>query len=496
MSAAVFDKIKIPNGIVYDQPTGLFIDNQFVPSIDGSKFDVFSPSDEEKITAVYEAKEADIDVAVAAAKRAFYKGPWARTTPAERARLLHKLADLIEKHAEVMAAIETYDCGKALSLARGDIFAVVGAFRYYAGWADKIHGKVVDVDSTSFNYTKMEPIGVVGQIVPWNFPSVMLANKIAPAIAAGNTVLLKSAEQTPLNALYIGTLVKEAGFPPGVINIVSGIGKIAGAAIASHNDIMKVAFTGSTLVGRAIMHAAADSNIKAVTLELGGKSPNIIFDDANIDKAVEWINFGIFFNCGQVCAAGSRVYVQEGVYDKVVAAFKKRAEQNIIGNPFDEQTFQGAQVSEAQFHRVMSYVESGKEEGATVVTGGERHGSKGYFIKPTIFSDVSTDMKIMREEIFGPVCAISKFTDMEDIIEKANDTVYGLAAAVHTTNLNTAIEAANRIRAGSVWVNTYHGMHWALPFGGFGQSGIGRENGKEAMKAYTEVKTVRISLEN
>ena len=318
--------------------------------------------------------------------------------------------------------------------------------------------------------------------------------KVGPAIAAGNCVVLKTAEQTPLSALYAAKLVKEAGFPPGVINVLSGIGRIAGAAISSHKDIDKVAFTGSTVVGRAIMKAAADSNLKKVTLELGGKSPNIVFDDADVEQAISWVNFGIFFNHGQCCCAGSRVYVQEGIYDKFVARFKERAQKNVVGDPFDANTFQGPQVSKVQFDRIMGYIEHGKAAGATVETGGARKGDKGYFIEPTIFSNVHDDMTIMQEEIFGPVCTVAKFKTQEEAVRLGNTTTYGLAAAVHTSNVNTAIEVSNALRAGTVWVNSYNMLHHQLPFGGFKESGIGRELGEAALDNYVQTKTVSIRL--
>ncbi|KAK7208075.1 aldehyde dehydrogenase domain-containing protein [Myxozyma melibiosi] len=486
--------IKLPNGVEYEQPLGLFINNEFVTGKASSAFEVTSPSSGKVICSVHEAQAADIDIAVDAAERAFEEGPWSKLPPAERGILLNKLADLFEENLTILASIESLDNGKAIQLARGDIAGCIGCFRYYAGWADKIHGKVMDVSSDTFCYTKQEPIGVCGQIIPWNFPLLMFAWKIGPAIACGNTVVMKPAEQTPLSALFVATLIKEAGFPPGVINIVSGFGRDAGNAIAYHMKIKKVAFTGSTMVGRTIMKAAAESNLKKVTLELGGKSPNIVFDDVDIDRAVEWINFGIFYNSGEVCSAGSRVYVQEGVYDKVVAAFKKRAEANIVGNPFDEKTFQGAQVSKVQYERILKYIEIGKGEGAKVETGGEPLDSDGYFIKPTILSNVKMDDRVMQEEIFGPVCTIAKFTDIDDVIKKGNGTNYGLASAVHTKSLNTAIEVSNRLKAGTVWVNCYNSFHAALPFGGYGESGIGRELGKEALKNYTQVKTVNINL--
>jgi len=322
----------------------------------------------------------------------------------------------------------------------------------------------------------------------------MWAWKIGPAVATGNTVVLKTAEQTPLSALVAANLIKEAGFPPGVINIISGFGKVAGAAISSHMDVDKVAFTGSTVVGRQVMKAAAGSNLKKVTLELGGKSPNIIFNDADIDNAISWVNFGIFFNHGQCCCAGSRVYVQSGIYDQFVQRFKERAVANKVGDPFAADTFQGPQVSQLQYDRIMGYIQEGKKEGATVVTGGERHGDKGYFIQPTIFSNVTEDMKIMQEEIFGPVCSIAKFETEDEVVKMGNNSTYGLAAAVHTSNLNTAIRVANNIRAGTVWVNQYNMLHHQIPFGGYKESGIGRELGEAALANYTQTKSVSIRL--
>jgi len=405
-----------------------------------------------------------------------------------------KLADLVEKNLDLLAAVESLDNGKAISMAKVDVSMVAGCLRYYGGWADKIEGKVIDTNPDTFTYTRQEPIGVCGQIIPWNFPLLMWSWKIGPAVATGNTVVLKTAEQTPLSALVAANLIKEAGFPPGVVNIISGFGKIAGAALSSHMDVDKIAFTGSTVVGRQIMKAAAGSNLKKVTLELGGKSPNIVFDDADIENAISWVNFGIFFNHGQCCCAGSRVYVQEGIYDKFVQRFKERALQNKVGDPFDTETFQGPQVSQLQFDRIMGYIEEGKKEGATVVTGGERHGDTGYFIKPTIFSDVTEDMKIMQEEIFGPVCSIAKFSTEEDIIKTGNNSTYGLAAAIHTSNLNTAIRVANSMHAGTVWVNSYNMLHHQVPFGGYKESGIGRELGEAALANYTQTKSVSIRL--
>jgi aldehyde dehydrogenase (NAD+) len=430
---------------------------------------------------------------VAAARKAF-EGPWSKITPENRGRLLVNLANLTEKNSELLSSVEALDNGKSIGMARADVANVAGCLRYYGGWADKIVGSVVDTNPDVFAYTRQEPIGVCGQIIPWNFPLLMLSWKIAPALATGNTIVLKSAEQTPLSALVFATLIKEAGFPPGVVNIISGLGKVAGAAISSHLDIDKVAFTGSTLVGRQIMKAAAASNLKKVTLELGGKSPNIIFNDADIDNAISWANFGIFYNHGQCCCAGSRLYVQSGIYDKFIERFKARAAANKVGDPFLEETFQGPQVSKLQYDRIMGYIEDGKKAGATVLTGGARHGDKGYFIQPTIFSDVTEDMKIVKEEIFGPVITVSKFETEEEVLKMANNTSYGLASAVHTTNLNTAIRVSNSIRAGTVWVNQYNQLHHQLPFGGYKESGIGRELGEAALANYTQTKTVSIRL--
>lgn len=477
----------------YSQPIGLFINNEWVEGVDKKKFEVVNPATEEVITSVCEGTEKDVDLAVAAARKAF-NTTWRKIAPGERGRLMLKLADLAEKNLDLLAAVESLDNGKSITMARGDVGAVVGCIRYYGGWADKIEGKTLDIAPDMFNYTRHEPLGVCGQIIPWNFPLLMLAWKIGPALATGNTIIMKTAEQTPLSALVFANLVKEAGFPPGVFNLISGFGKTAGAAISSHMGIDKVAFTGSTVVGRQIMKAAAASNLKKVTLELGGKSPNIVFNDADIEQAISWVNFGIYFNHGQTCCAGTRIFVQEGIYDKFLEAFKKRALANKVGDPFHHETFQGPQVSQLQFDRIMGYIQSGKEEGATVEIGGERHGEKGYFIQPTVFSNVTADMKIMREEIFGPVAAIAKFKDEEEVIQMGNDSNYGLAAAVHTTDLNTAIRVSNEIQAGTVWVNCYNLLHHQMPFGGYKESGIGRELGEAALANYTQNKSVAIRL--
>lgn len=484
--------IKTPSTTV-EQPLGLFINNEYVKGAEGKTFETVNPADEKVITSVHEATEKDVDTAVAAARAAF-EGEWRRVTPSDRGRLLNKLADLIERDIEQLAAIESLDNGKALTMAKVDLSMAIGCIRYYAGWADKIHGQTIDTNPETLSYTRHEPIGVCGQIIPWNFPILMWAWKIGPAVSAGNTVVLKTAEQTPLSGLYMGKLIKEAGFPAGVVNIISGFGRVAGNAISNHMDIDKVAFTGSTMVGRMILQAAAKSNLKKVTLELGGKSPNIVFDDADIDNAISWANFGIFFNHGQCCCAGSRILVHEKIHDDFVARFKERASKNKLGDPFAADTFQGPQVSQLQFERIMDYIKTGKQEGATIAQGGERHGDKGYYIQPTLFTDVTGDMKIAKEEIFGPVVTIQKFKDIDEAIKIGNSTEYGLAAGVHTKNVNTAIRVSNALQAGTVWINNYNLISYQAPFGGFKTSGIGRELGSYALENYTQIKTVHYRL--
>ncbi|CAO3593342.1 unnamed protein product [Absidia cylindrospora] len=471
--------------------TGLFINNEFVA---GAKtIDTINPATGDVITSVQAAEKKQIDDAVDAAELAF-RNVWSKTSPQDRQKLMLKLADLIDRDAEELAQIETLDNGKGISLSRTvDVPGIAASVRYYAGFADKIHGKTVDIPGT-FSYTRHEAIGVCGAIIPWNFPLMMLGWKLGPCLATGNVIVVKTSEMTPLSALKVAALVKEAGFPPGVINIVTGYGPEAGDALARHLKVGKVAFTGSTLTGRTVMKAAAESNLKKVTLELGGKSPNIIFDDADLDKAVKWAHFGIFFNHGQCCCAGSRVYVQEGIYDRFLEKFKKATEETRVGDPTDESTFQGPQISQLQYDRIMGYIESGKDEGAKVYLGGARHGDKGYFIQPTVFTDVTPKMKIVQEEIFGPVVVISKFKDVDEVVDLAHDTTYGLAAAVFTENVTRAIDVANRLEAGTVWINAYNVLNPQVPFGGYRQSGVGRENGEYALDNYVQIKTVRVNL--
>ncbi len=475
--------------------TSLLINNRWVPAESGKTFATVNPSTGEEICQVAEADVADVDKAVKAARAAFEEGPWRRMPASERGRLHNRFADLVEKNAGELAMLESLDNGKPFSVAKAvDVAATVDCYRYFAGWADKVQGKTIPINGDYFCYTKHEPVGVVGQIIPWNFPLLMQAWKLGPALATGNTVVMKPAEQTPLSALRIGELLVEAGFPAGVVNILAGFGPTAGAAIANHMDVDKVAFTGSTEVGHLIMEAAAKSNLKRVTLELGGKSPNIVFADTDLDEAVEGAHFGLFFNHGQCCCAGSRVFVEEKIYDQFVEKSGIRARKRTVGDPFDPTTEQGPQVDQAQFDKVMGYIDSGRSEGAKLVCGGERVGDRGYFIEPTVFADVADEMKIAREEIFGPVMSVIPFKTVDEVIGRANRTTFGLAAAVWTRDIKKAHAIADSVRAGTVWVNCYNVLDNRAPFGGFKQSGIGRELGEYGLQQYTEVKTVTVKL--
>jgi len=475
--------------------TRLLINNQWTPAASGRTFPTMNPATGEEICRVAEADKEDVDRAVKAARQAFERGPWRKMAAAERGRLLNKLADLIEKHADELASLESLDNGKPYRVAlAADLPLTIACYRYFAGWADKIQGRTIPISGNYFCYTRLEPVGVVGQVIPWNFPLLMQAWKLAPALATGNTVVLKPAEQTPLTALRVGELIVEAGFPEGVVNILPGYGPTAGQAIARHMDVDKVAFTGSTEVGHLIMEAAAQTNLKRVTLELGGKSPNIVFADADMDRAVEGSHFALFFNQGQCCCAGSRLFVERKAYDQFVERSVDRARRRTVGDPFDANTEQGPQVDDAQFEKVMSYIASGKEQGAKLLCGGARVGDRGYFIEPTVFGDVHDEMKIAQEEIFGPVLSIIPFDSLDEVIERGNKTMYGLAAAVWTKDITKATSIANGLRAGTVWVNCYDVFDAAAPFGGFKQSGLGRELGEYGLQQYTEVKTVTMAL--
>ncbi|KAH8806125.1 aldehyde dehydrogenase [Xylogone sp. PMI_703] len=488
-------EITLPTGKTYSQPTGLFIDNEFIPATSGRTFETINPATGKVICSVQEADENDVDIAVNAARRAFHRNsPWRQTPPAKRGRLLCKLADLMEENAERLALVETLDNGKALKMAKVDVQACADVFRYYGGWADKIVGQTVDTGGDRLGYTLHEPIGVCGQIIPWNFPLLMLTWKIAPAVACGCTVALKTAEQTPLSALIFAELVVKAGFVKGVINIISGFGKVAGAALAAHMQVDKVAFTGSTAVGRSILHAAASSNLKKVTLELGGKSPQVIFDDADLPDAVKWTVEGSFFNHGQNCAAGSRIYVQDGVYNEFVSLFKEQMKKIVIGDPFDSHTYQGPQISQVQFDRIMGYIKSAQDEGGNIEVGGQKFGDEGFFINPTVITNANKDMKVVQEEIFGPVVVISKFHTVEEVIDLGNATQFGLAAGVHSKDFKQSFQVAKGLEAGSIYVNCYNRVNHQMPFGGYKLSGIGRELGSYALENYCEVKSIHVNM--
>ncbi|XP_061771173.1 aldehyde dehydrogenase, mitochondrial-like isoform X2 [Nerophis ophidion] len=474
----------------------LFINNRWQDAESGKSFPTINPSTGEIICHVAEASEVDVDKAVKAARDAFRLGsPWRRMDASDRGLLLSRLADAIEKDAAYLAELETLDNGKPYAVSYTvDVPNVVKCLRYYAGWADKWEGKTIPIDGNYFCYTRHEPVGVCGQIIPWNFPLLMQAWKLGPALATGNTVVMKVAEQTPLTALYVAHLIQQVGFPEGVVNVLPGMGPTAGAAIARHMDVDKVAFTGSTEVGHLIQQASGGSNLKKVTLELGGKSPNIILSDANLEDAVEQSHFALFFNQGQCCCAGSRTFVHADIYQDFVQRSAERARARVVGNPFDLTTEQGPQVDEEQFQKILGYIKVGKSEGARLMCGGGVASDKGYFIQPTVFGDVQDNMTIAREEIFGPVMQILKFHTLEEVVERANDSKYGLAAAVFTKDLDKANYVSHALRAGTVWINCYDVFGAQAPFGGYKASGNGRELGEYGLDNYTEVKTVTMKV--
>ncbi len=474
-------------------PRKMLINGKWVDSISGKTFAVYNPATGEELAQVAEGDKADIDLAVKAARKAFDSGPWSKTPPNVRGKLLWKLSELIEKHARSFAELETLDNGKALTISGAvDVPGAVEMFQYMAGWATKIEGRTLNLSSPGFHaYTRREPVGVVGQIIPWNFPLLMAAWKLAPALAVGCTVVLKPAEQTPLTALLLGELIQEAGFPDGVVNIVTGFGETAGAALSGHDDVDKVAFTGSTEVGKIILRAAS-GNLKKVSLELGGKSPNVIFADADIPAAIAGSAMGIFFNQGQVCCAGSRLYVEKKVFDTVVGALSDAAKDIKLAPGMDPSCQMGPLVSQEQLDRVTRMVEGGKKAGAKATVGGEPCGGEGYFYKPTILIDTKPDMEVVKDEIFGPVLTAIPFTDPNDIAVEANNTIYGLAAGVWTRDVSKAHQMAAKIKAGTVWVNCYNVFDSSMPFGGYKQSGIGREMGPDVLELYTETKSVCI----
>jgi phenylacetaldehyde dehydrogenase len=481
-------------------PRKMLIGGRWLDAASGKTFSTYNPATGEVLTQVAEGDSTDVNRAVQAARVAFESGPWRRLTASERGRMIWKLADLLESYLEEFAQLESLDNGKPVSVARAaDLPLAIDLFRYMAGWATKIEGNTIPISvpytpgAQYLAYTLREPVGVVAQIIPWNFPLLMAAWKLGPALAAGCTIVLKPAEQTPLSALRLGELIGEAGFPDGVVNIVPGYGETAGAALAAHPDVDKVAFTGSTEVGKLILKAAA-GNLKKVTLELGGKSPNIVCADADIEASIPGVSSAIFFNQGQCCCAGSRLFIEKDIFDKVVTGVADEAKKIKVGPGMDLATQMGPLVSDEQQRRVLGYLESGFSEGAKAVVGGHKLGSKGYFVEPTVLVDTEHNMKVMQEEIFGPVVCAIPFTDIDEVLPAANNSVYGLAAAVWTGDISKAHRIAAELRAGSVWINCYNIFDAALPFGGYKQSGWGREMGHNALELYTEVKAVTVRL--
>jgi aldehyde dehydrogenase (NAD+) len=488
--ATVHETIAVPD----IRHTECFIGGFWVPGSNGKTFPTINPATEEVIAEIAEGTPEDVDHAVRAAREAFEDGPWPRMSARERGRLLFRLADLIEHEAAELAALETLNNGKPIHNSQTiDVPATIDTFRYYAGYADKIYGQTIPSAVDFFVHTRREPVGVAGQIIPWNFPMLMVAWKWAPALAAGCTVVLKPAEQTPLTALRLAHLAQEAGFPDGVINVVPGDGPHTGAALVKHPGVDKIAFTGEYKTAQRIMADAAPT-LKRLSFELGGKSPNIIFADADLDAAVAGAHDALYFNHGQCCCAGSRLFVEAKVYDRVVDKLAARNRSYHVGDPFDPQTDQGPQIDQAQFNKVMYYIQQGKAEGAQCVTGGRRYAQPGYFIEPTLFAGVTDEMKIAREEIFGPVLSVLRFSDLDEVAQRANRTFYGLAAGVWTRDVKKAHYLAGKIRAGTVWINCYNVLDLGSPFGGFKMSGTGRELGQTGIEAYTELKTVTMSL--
>jgi phenylacetaldehyde dehydrogenase len=478
-----------------EKPHRILIDGKWMNAASGKTFPTYNPATGEVLAQVAEGDREDVERAVKAARNAF-TGPWSRMTSSERGRLVWKLADLLEAHLEEFALIETLDNGKPLAVARAaDVPLAVDLFRYMAGWATKLEGTTIPISvpytpgAKYLAYTLREPVGVVAQIIPWNFPLLMAAWKLGPALASGCTVVLKPAEQTPLSALRLGELLSEAGFPDGVVNIVPGYGETAGAALAAHPDVDKVAFTGSTEVGKLIVHAAT-GNLKKVSLELGGKSPNVVFKDADLDTAIAGSASAIFFNHGQCCCAGSRLYVERPVFDRVVEGVANQAKKIKVGSGLDPETSMGPLVSEEQLNRVCNYLEIGMSEGARAMAGGKKLGDRGYFVEPTVLVDTQESMKVVQEEIFGPVVAAIPFDDPDELMPRANDTVYGLAAGIWTKDISKAHRLAAGLRAGTVWINCYNIFDAALPFGGYKQSGWGREMGRDVLELYTQTKAV------
>ncbi|HEV8061366.1 MAG TPA: aldehyde dehydrogenase family protein [Gemmataceae bacterium] len=489
MSQAVLERPATPK----IRLTKLFINNEWVDSSDRRTFQAYNPASGAVIAEVAEGTAADIDRAVKAARTALESGPWSKLDAADRGNLLFKLADLVEKNARDLAALESLNSGKTITDSLGDMQGVANCLRYYGGWADKIEGRTVPVRGSFLSYTLRQPVGVVGQIIPWNFPLLMMAWKLGPALACGNTIVMKPAEQTPLTALRMAEMIAEVGFPAGVLNVVNGFGETAGAALCTHPGVDKIAFTGHVDTAKIIQKATADT-LKRLSFELGGKSPNVIFADANIDEAVAGAFHAIYFHGGQCCTAGSRLFVEERIRDEFVGKLAAKAKARLVGDPLDPNTQQGPQVSQEQMDKILGYVDLGKKQGAKLVTGGQRVGKQGFFVEPTIFDGVKDDMAISTDEIFGPVVSVLPFKNMTEVIDRANRTNYGLAAAIWTKDIDKAHLYAKQVKAGTVWVNCYHVVDTTTPFGGFKMSGHGRENGEAALELYTELKTVTIKL--
>ena len=498
-TAATIDLHPAVRNFLSQQPKKLLIDGQWTDAVSGKTFETFNPAAGEVIARVAEGDKADIDKAVVSARKAL-TGPWGKMSPAEREKLLHRVADLIEKNVEELAQLESLDNGKSIRESKnGDLPLAVALLRYFAGWPTKIHGETVPVSvpyypgAKFFHYTVREPVGVVGAIIPWNFPLLMAIERVAPALACGNALILKPAEQTPLSALRLGELLLEAGVPEGVVNIVPGMGPTAGAALAAHLDVDKVTFTGSTEVGREIVKASA-GNMKRLSMELGGKSPNIVFADADLEAAAKGMFMGIFYNQGQCCSAGSRVFVEKSKYEALLEALVARAKTVRLGPGLDPKTQMGPLVSREQQARVMGYIESGRKEGAELLCGGEKHEGAGFFVKPAVFGNVKDQMKIYQEEIFGPVVSVMPFESMDEVVVRANNTAYGLVAGVWTKDVKRAHQMAQQLKAGTVWINCYHFVDAAAPWGGYKQSGYGREKGQYALDLYTQLKSVWVDL--
>lgn len=473
-----------------------FIDGASVKASGSGRIDVRDPATGQVISSIADASETDVNDAVASARRAFNGEDWRGMKPSARARLIYKFADLIEAHADELAMLESLDGGKPIALAKPvDVMATVGAFRYYAGWADKIQGTTnsINMPGEHHAYTLKEPIGVAALIVPWNYPLVMAGMKLAPALAAGCACILKPAEDTPITALRLAELAVEAGFPAGVFNVITGLGHTAGKMLAEHPDVDKVAFTGSTATGKKIVESAV-GNLKKVTLELGGKSPSIIFPDANLEKAIPGSAMSIFFNTGQTCTAASRLFAHEDVYDQVVEGISGVAQSLKIGPTRNLENILGPLISERQMSRVQDYIASGQSQGGEIICGGNRIGEEGYFVAPTVIANVNPDMKVVREEIFGPVLVVQKFSDTDQVIASANDSEYGLSSAVWTQNISTAHYVAARLRTGQVGVNVAAVADWDLPIGGYKQSGWGRENGFDGLSNYLQTKAVAVEI--